>query len=113
MGPNPNEKGDFPSELEQQETMRLRKLEAKGKISKMAIETEDGKYEGGMRQVQIIEDKRVCVCDLERLWVSVCFYVCVCVCVRVRVHEYIHVYICIYIHMYTYGLIKRYIYAHI
>lgn len=52
FGPNPNEGKDFPSEMEQQELMRTRKLEAKGKISRMAIETEDGKYEGGMRHGQ-------------------------------------------------------------
>jgi hypothetical protein len=56
LGPNPNEAIDFPSLMEQEETMRQRKLEAKGKISKMAIETEDGKYEGGMRQGQFQGD---------------------------------------------------------
>ena len=56
FGPNPNEKTDFPSELEQQEIMRMRKLEAKGKINKMCIETDDGKYEGGMRYGQFQGD---------------------------------------------------------
>ena len=52
-GPDPNEATDFPSELEQEDMMRTRILESKGKISKVAIETEDGKYEGGMRQGQM------------------------------------------------------------
>jgi hypothetical protein len=56
MGPNPNEGADFPSELEQQEIMRMRKLEAKGKINKSVIDTEDGHYEGGVRQGQFQGD---------------------------------------------------------
>jgi hypothetical protein len=56
MGPNPNEKVDFPSQIEQQETMRMRKLEAKGKINKSVIDTEDGHYEGGVRQGQFQGD---------------------------------------------------------